>query len=155
MSAAAAARAKRRRWPAIIILAFVWVGLCVGVTALAPLLAPHDYQAMDLRARLASPALFGGTWNHALGTDELGRDVLSRLLASIRVSLLVALAGTMIGATLGTALGFLAAHFRGWFDELVMMLVDAQAAIPFIIVALTVIAFFGNTLTLFVIVVGL
>ena len=61
--------------------------------------------------------------------------MLSRLLASVRVSLLVALAGTFIGATLGTALGFLAAHFRGWFDDFVMMLVDAQAAIPFIIVA--------------------
>ena len=71
MSAAAAARAKRGRWPAIIVVAFVWVGLCVSVTALAPLLAPHDYQAMGLRARLASPALSGGTWNHALGTDEL------------------------------------------------------------------------------------
>jgi peptide/nickel transport system permease protein len=155
MSASAAARAMRRRWPTVIVLAFVWVGLVVGAGAFAGLLAPHNYQAMDLRARLAPPALFGGDWNHLLGTDELGRDVFSRLLASIRVSLSVALAGTIIGATLGTVLGFLAAHFRGWFDDLVMMLVDAQAAIPFIIVALTIIAFFGNTLSLFVIVVGL
>ena len=155
MSATAAGRAIRRRWPSIIVLAFIWVALCLLVTAFATQLSPHDYQAMDLRARLAPPALFGGTWNHMLGTDELGRDVFSRLLASIRVSLLVALAGTIIGSTLGTALGFLAAHFRGWFDDAVMMLVDAQAAIPFIIVALTVIAFFGNTLTLFVVVVGL
>jgi peptide/nickel transport system permease protein len=155
MSASAAARAMRRRWPTVIVLAFVWVGLVVGAGAFAGLLAPHNYQAMDLRARLAPPALFGGDWNHVLGTDELGRDVFSRLLASIRVSLSVALAGTIIGATLGTVLGFLAAHFRGWFDDLVMMLVDAQAAIPFIIVALTIIAFFGNTLSLFVIVVGL
>jgi peptide/nickel transport system permease protein len=155
MSASAAARAMRRRWPSVIVLAFVWVGLVVGAGAFAGLLAPHNYQAMDLRARLAPPALFGGDWNHVLGTDELGRDVFSRLLASIRVSLSVALAGTVIGATLGTVLGFLAAHFRGWFDDLVMMLVDAQAAIPFIIVALTIIAFFGNTLSLFVIVVGL
>jgi peptide/nickel transport system permease protein len=155
MSATAAGRAIRRRWPSIIVLAFIWVTLCLLVAAFATQLSPHNYQAMDLRARLAPPALFGGTWNHMLGTDELGRDVFSRLLASIRVSLLVALAGTIIGSTLGTALGFLAAHFRGWFDDAVMMLVDAQAAIPFIIVALTVIAFFGNTLTLFVVVVGL
>jgi peptide/nickel transport system permease protein len=145
----------RRRWPSVIVLAFIWVGLCLAVAAFANWLSPHDYQAMDLRARLAPPALFGGSWNHVLGTDELGRDVFSRLLASIRVSLLVAVAGTLIGSTLGTTLGFVAAHFRGWFDEAVMMLVDAQAAIPFIIVALTVIAFFGNTLTLFVVVVGL
>ena len=147
--------ARSRRTPPVIVVAFAWFALCVGVALFANLLAPQDYQAMDLRARLAPPALFGGVWHHALGTDELGRDVLSRLLASVRVSLLVALAGTFIGATLGTALGFLAAHFRGWFDDFVMMLVDAQAAIPFIIVALTVIAFFGNTLPLFVAVVGL
>jgi len=61
----------------------------------------------------------------------------------------------VIGSTLGTALGFLAAHFRGWFDDAVMMLVDAQAAIPFIIVALMVIGFLGNTLPLFIVVVGL
>jgi peptide/nickel transport system permease protein len=146
-------RAIRRRWPPAIVLAFIWVALCLGVVLFATQLAPHDYRAMDLRARLAPPSLTN--WSHLLGTDELGRDVFSRLLASTRVSLLVALAGTLIGSTLGTALGFLAAHFRGWFDDAVMMLVDAQAAIPFIIVALTVIAFFGNTLPLFIIVVGL
>jgi peptide/nickel transport system permease protein len=155
MSAAGAAWAARRRWPTIIVLAFVWVGIILAVVAFANVLAPHDYQGVDLRSRLASPALFGGGWNHALGTDELGRDVFSRLLTSIRVSILVALAATMIGAALGTALGFLAAHFRGFLDDAVMMLVDAQAAIPFIIVALTVIAFFGNSLPLFVLVVGL
>ncbi len=144
-----------KRWPPIILLAFLWVALIVLTVAFSHVLAPHDYQAMDLRARLAPPALFGGTWKHPLGSDELGRDVFSRLLASIRVSVLVALAGTTIGATLGTTLGFLAAHFRGWLDDLVMMLVDAQAAIPFIIVALTVIGFFGNSLPLFVVVVGL
>jgi peptide/nickel transport system permease protein len=144
-----------RRYPPVIVAAFAWFVLCVAVALFADFIAPQDYQAMDLRARLAPPALFGGTWHHALGTDELGRDVLSRLLASTRVSLLVALAGSCIGSTLGTALGFLAAHFRGWFDDAVMMLVDAQAAIPFIIVALTVIAFFGNSLVLFVVVVGL
>jgi peptide/nickel transport system permease protein len=155
MSAAAENPVARRRLSSVIMLAFLWVGLILVIVLLADLLAPHDYRAVDLRARLAPPALFGGGWNHPFGTDELGRDVFSRLLASIRVSILVALVGTMIGATLGTALGFLAAHFRGWLDDAVMILVDAQAAIPFIIVALTVIAFFGNNLPLFVVVVGL
>jgi peptide/nickel transport system permease protein len=154
MSAAAERAAVRRRWSPVIVLAFAWVGMMLAAVLFAHL-SPHDYQAMDLRARLAPPALFGGSWSHPLGSDELGRDVAARLLASIRISMLVALAGTIIGATLGTALGFLAAHFRGWFDDAVMMLVDAQAAIPFIIVALTVIAFFGNSLPLFVVVVGL
>jgi peptide/nickel transport system permease protein len=144
-----------RRWPPAIVLALAWIGLIVVVVAFADLLAPQNYQAMDLRARLSPPAGFGGSGRHLLGTDELGRDVFSRLLASIRVSMLVGVAGTLIGAVLGTVLGFLAAHLRGWFDDAVMMLVDAQAAIPFIIVALTVIGFFGNTLSLFVVVVGL
>ena len=87
----------------------------------------------------------GGTWDHVLGTDDVGHDVFSRLLASLRVSLLVALAASVFGSAVGTALGFLAAQLRGWFDDALMMLVDAQAAIPFIIVALTVIAFFGNS----------
>jgi peptide/nickel transport system permease protein len=154
MSATVAAeRALRRRWPTVIVLAFAWVALMVVIVVFANQLAPNNYQAMDLRARLAAPSL--SNWKHLLGTDELGRDVFSRLLASIRVSILVALAGSLIGSTIGTTLGLLAAHFRGWFDDAVMMLVDAQAAIPFIIVALTVIAFFGNTLPLFIVVVGL
>ncbi len=133
-----------RRWPTLVVLAFVWIGLCVVAAALALRLAPIDYQALDLRARLAPPMLFGGTWHHVLGTDEVGHDVFSRLLASIRVSLSVAFAGTLIGSTLGTTLGFLAARHRGWLDDAVMMLADAQAAIPFIIVALTIIAFFRH-----------
>jgi peptide/nickel transport system permease protein len=154
MSATVAAeRTPPRRWPTVIVLAFAWMTLMVVIVVFANQLSPNNYQAMDLRARLAAPSL--SNWNHLLGTDELGRDVLSRLLASIRVSILVALAGSLIGSTIGTTLGFLAAHFRGWFDDVVMMLVDAQAAIPFIIVALTVIAFFGDTLPLFIVVVGL
>jgi peptide/nickel transport system permease protein len=149
----AAERTPPRRWPTVIVLAFAWMTLMVVIVVFANQLSPNNYQAMDLRARLAAPSL--SNWNHLLGTDELGRDVLSRLLASIRVSILVALAGSLIGSTIGTTLGFLAAHFRGWFDDVVMMLVDAQAAIPFIIVALTVIAFFGDTLPLFIVVVGL
>jgi peptide/nickel transport system permease protein len=155
MSTTTLARAVHRRWPTVIVLAFIWIGLCIAAGAFSGWLAPANYQTLDLRARLAPPVLFGGTWHHVLGTDEVGHDVFSRLLASIRVSLMVAFAGTVIGSTLGTTLGFLAAHFRGWFDDVVMMLADAQAAIPFIIVALTIIAFFGTSLTLFVVVVGL
>jgi peptide/nickel transport system permease protein len=145
----------RRTVPGIIMLAFVWVALCILAATFAGWLAPHFYQTMDLRHRLAPPVFMGGAWDHVLGTDEVGHDVFSQLLASLRVSLLVALAASIFGSTLGTTLGFLAAQLRGWFDDALMMLVDAQAAIPFIIVALTVIAFFGNSLPLFVIVVGL
>ena len=90
-----------------------------------------------------------------LGTDELGRDVLSRLLVSIRISLLIAFGATAISALLGTTLGFLAAHFRGAVEQLVLMLVDFQASMPFLIMALAVLAFFGNSLPLLIGLMGL
>ena len=92
---------------------------------------------------------------HFFGTDDLGRDVLSRLIFSIRMSLLVAFLGTVIGAVLGTALGFLAAHFRGWVDDIVMVGVDFQASLPFFIIALALLAFFGNSLALFICLMGI
>ena len=102
------------RLPFAVSLATLWLVLMV-VIALRRRLSccPIPSPRFDLKARLAPPVLFGGTVAHPLGTDELGRDVLSRLIMSIRMSLLIALFGTLIAATFGTALGFLAAHFRG------------------------------------------
>jgi peptide/nickel transport system permease protein len=121
----------------------------------ADVLAPQHYAEQDLLARLAPPIFMGGTSAHWLGTDELGRDLLSRLIYATRMSIFVAIAGTAIGAMIGTTLGFVAAHFRGWVEEVIMMLVDFQASIPFLIVALAVLAFFGNNFVLFVVVMGL
>jgi peptide/nickel transport system permease protein len=121
----------------------------------ADVFAPYAITKLDLKARLAPPLLFGGSFEHVLGTDELGRDILSRLLSAIRISLLVALTATAVGAFIGTALGLVAAHFRGLVDDALMVLVDAQASMPFLIIALAVLAFFGNDLTLFVLVIGL
>jgi peptide/nickel transport system permease protein len=105
---------------------------------------------MDLRARLTPPVGFGGNWAHPLGSDELGRDVLSRLIVSIRISVTIAFGATVIAAFLGTTLGFLAAHFRGWVEQVVLGLIDFQASMPFLIIALAVLAFFGNSLPLFI-----
>jgi peptide/nickel transport system permease protein len=133
-----------------------WLTVVLGVALLAHWLAPYDYEAIDLRARLQPPVwMEGGTWQHWLGTDDLGRDVYSRLLHSVRMSLLVAVLGTIIGAVLGTTLGFLAAHFRGWIEDLVVMAIDFQAALPFMILALAVIAFFDNSLVLFIAIMGI
>jgi peptide/nickel transport system permease protein len=96
-----------------------------------------------------------GNAAHWLGTDELGRDVLSRLLFSIRISLLIAFGATTISAVLGTLLGFLAAHFRGLIEQIVLMLADFQASMPFLILALAVLAFFGSSLQLLVCLMGL
>jgi peptide/nickel transport system permease protein len=121
----------------------------------ADVLAPQHYAEQDLLARLAPPVFLGGTTDHWLGADELGRDLLSRLIYATRMSIFIAIAGTAIGAVIGIFLGFVAAHFRGWVEEVIMMLVDFQASIPFLIVALAVLAFFGNNFVLFVVVMGL
>jgi peptide/nickel transport system permease protein len=118
-------------------------------------ISPFSYTALDLRNRLTPPIGLGGDWLHPLGTDELGRDVLSRLITSIRMSLLIAFGATVISAVLGVALGFLAAHFRGLVEQAVLALVDFQAAMPFLILALAVLAFFGNALPLFICLLGL
>jgi peptide/nickel transport system permease protein len=101
---------------------------------------------MDLSARLAAPLTHG----HLLGTDELGRDVLSRLIQSIRVSLVIAFGATILSAFFGTTLGFLAAQFRGVVEHLILVLADFQAALPFLILSLAVLAFFGSSMTLLV-----
>ena len=137
--------------PALAAAALAWVALMLLAAVFADALRPYGITQLDLRHRLAPP--FGAA--HWLGTDELGRDVLSRLLVSIRISLLIAFGATAMAATAGTALGFLAAQRRGWVEQAVLMLIDLQAALPFLILALAVLAFLGNTLPLFVALMGL
>lgn len=144
------------RYPPLVMVAALWLLAMIAIAILAIQLAPYDYAQMDLRSRLQPPIwLEGGKWNHLFGTDDLGRDVLSRLIFSIRMSLLVAFLGTIIGAVFGTAVGFVAAHFRGWVDDFVMMCIDFQASLPFMIIALAVLAFFGNSLFLFIALMGI
>ena len=154
-SGAAAPPRPRVRVPPLVVLAIAWVAGMLAVAVLADVVSPYAYTALDLRDRLAPPVGMGGPWSHPLGTDELGRDVLSRLIVSIRMSLLIAFGATVISAVLGIALGFLAAHFRGFAEQAVLALVDFQAAMPFLILALAVLAFLGNALPLFVCLLGL
>ena len=95
--------------PVSVVLAITWIVAMLVIAAFAEKIAPYGYTQLDLRNRLSAP----GNVAHWLGTDELGRDVLSRLLVSIRISLLIAFGATAISAVVGTTLGFLAAHFRG------------------------------------------
>lgn len=120
----------------------------------ADLFAPYDFLAVDILNRLAPPFWAGGDVAHLLGTDEIGRDVLSRLLHATRTSLLIALVGTLIGAVFGTLLGFVAAHFRSWPEQVIMAAVDFQAAVPFIIMVLFFIAISGASLWVFLLLVG-
>ncbi len=146
---------RRTAIPATVVVAMGWIALILMIAFTAEIIRPYGITALDLRARLTPPIGFGGDLRHFLGTDELGRDVLSRLLVSIRVSLLIAFSATAIAAVLGTTMGFLAAHFRGPLEQLVLMMIDFQASIPFLILALAVLAFFGNSLPLFIVLMGL
>jgi len=143
-----------RSTPLLIRLCAVWIAVVLGIALLADLLAPYSYSQLDLLARLTPPVFWGGTPAHWLGTDELGRDVLSRLIFSVRISLLVGFISTLLSATVGVMMGFAAAHFRGWVEQVVLTLVDFQASMPFMITALAVLAFFGNTLPLFIALLG-
>ena len=138
------------RLPFSVALGFGWLGLMLLVAIFADVIRPHEISALDLSARLAPPLTAG----HWLGTDELGRDVLSRLLRSIRVSQAIAFGATIISAVFGTALGFLAARRRGSVEHLVVALSDFQAALPFLILALAVLAFAGNSLSILVFLMG-
>ena len=114
-------------YPPLVLFGIAWIVSMFGVALFADLLSPYSFSQLDLKARLAPPAFMGGSSAHWLGTDELGRDVLSRLMVSIRISLLVAFIGTLLSATIGVLLGIAAAHFRGWVEQLVLTLVDFQA----------------------------
>lgn len=135
-----------RRIPFSVGFGITWLAAMVFVAFFADLIRPYGITAMDLRARLSLP----GNPAHLLGTDELGRDVLSRLLQSIRVSLAIAFGATIISAVVGTTLGFLAAKFRGAVEHFVLVLADFQAALPFLIMSLAVLAFFGSSMPLLI-----
>jgi peptide/nickel transport system permease protein len=137
--------------PPLVAIAILWVFAMLAAAILADTIAPYGFTRMDLRNRLSAP----GNAAHWLGTDELGRDVLSRLIYSIRISLLIAFGATAISAVAGTMLGFLAAHFRGFIEQAVLMLADFQASMPFLILALSVLAFFGSSLPLLIGLMGL
>lgn len=144
--------------------AFRHVGLIAGlvfltfvtlVSILAPLLAPHDPYLQDLSKRLIPPVWHAaGGWEHPLGTDNLGRDYLSRLLYGGRISLLIGFAVATISGFIGTCLGVAAGYFRGWVDFCVSFLVTVRLALPVILVALAVVALLGGSLTVVIVVLG-
>ncbi|RUU98492.1 ABC transporter permease [Mesorhizobium sp. M6A.T.Cr.TU.017.01.1.1] len=140
----------RRNLPLSVGLGILWLVAMVLVAIFADRIRPYGITQMDLTSRLAPP----GMLKHLLGTDELGRDVLSRLIQSIRLSLVIAFGATLLSAVFGTALGFAAAQFRGLVEHLVLALADFQAALPFLIMSLAVLAFFGSSMVLLVCLMG-
>jgi len=129
------------------------VVMVVVVALLAPALAPFDPTTQHLSLRLRPPRwLPGGDARFALGTDHLGRDILSRLLHGARVSLPIAFAATTIGGIVGIGLGLLSGYYRGAVDSIVTKLIDIQLSFPFILFAIAVMAVTGPKLTVLVLV---
>ncbi|VIO70618.1 Glutathione transport system permease protein GsiD [Bradyrhizobium ivorense] len=140
----------RPRTPLLVHMALAYLAVFVTTAAVAQFIIPYDPAAIDLKARLSPPIGWGGSLAHPFGTDELGRDMLSRLVLSIQMSVSIGLGATGLGAMVGTSLGFIAAHLRGWIEQAILALIDFQATMPFLILALAVLAFIGNSLAVFV-----
>ncbi len=141
-------RRLRRNPQAMAGLAIV-VGLAV-VAVLHPLLAPYDPAGVNVRQILQPPGP-----DHWLGTDELGRDVFSRLVYGAPISLLVGFVAVGISVAIGTVLGCTAGYYGGWWDSLVMRLVDLLQAIPTFFLILAAIAFLKPSIWLIMVIIGL
>ena len=126
------------------------LALLVLMAVFAPLLAPYDPAAQALRERLQGPSA-----GHLLGTDDLGRDVLSRAIFSARVSLTASVQAVAIATILGVPLGLLAGYLRGWLDEVASRVADAIMSIPAVLLAIAIIGVLGPDLTNAMIAIGL
>jgi peptide/nickel transport system permease protein len=145
---------RKTSWP--IRLCLVAFATIVMLAVLAPVLAPHDPNAQKLLARLKPPVgMEGAVAGHWMGTDQLGRDLTSRLLHGLQLTLGIALIGSLISLVLGTTLGVIAGYGRGRVGAFIMGMVDVQIAVPFTLIALFTIALMGNSLPVLVCVIGL
>jgi peptide/nickel transport system permease protein len=138
-------------------LALTIVVLFIVAGVFAPLLEPHDPLAQNIALRLKPPGFVDPrTMSHFwLGTDGLGRDILSRLIEGARVSLLVGGLGALLSAGVGTSIGLTSGYLGGWYDSLVMRLVDVWQAVPYAILAIAVAVILGPSLPTLILVLGM
>lgn len=134
--------------------AIVLIVLFLALTA--ALISPHDPTQQDITHKLLNP-VWGknGSWNYIFGTDQLGRDVLSRMIYGSRITLLVAFSGTVAGGIVGVTLGALSGYYGGWVDALIMRIADIQLSFPFILLALFIAAVLGPGLGNIILIAGL
>jgi peptide/nickel transport system permease protein len=152
----AVSRPWRRLWRLKWGLAAAALMLAIVVTAVgAPIFAPHSPVDVDIRHRLAPPVwMDGGAADHVLGTDQIGRDLLSRMIYGGRVSLLVGVAAVLVSSTIGVLLGLAAGYFGPRVDWTIMTMVNVMLTFPFVLLALAVIAVLGPSLPNMIIVLG-
>ena len=147
---------RRFRPDALIAIAALLALILLGAALLAPFIAPFDPDAQRLLARLKPPIGFSGSdARYWLGSDQLGRDMLTRCLYGLRLTLLIALFGAALGLALGALAGLVAGMVGGTVDAIIMGLCDVKIAIPFTLVALLVIAIAGASAVVLVCVLSL
>ena len=128
----------------------------VLIALLAPWISPHDPYFQDLAYRTAPPVWYEkGTWLHPLGTDQLGRDYMSRLFYGARISLLIGISVALISGLIGTAMGMAGGYFGGKVDMAVSFLITTRLSMPVILVALATVAIVGGSLWVVILVLGL
>jgi peptide/nickel transport system permease protein len=145
-----AARASGRALPrfrpgdAPVAVAVAILALLVVCALFAPYVAPYDPNEQDLLLRLKPPAwMANGSLQNPLGTDPLGRDILSRVIFGARISLLVGLSALLVSGAVGVAIGLVAGYYRGRVDDWLMRIADIQLAIPFVLLAIAILAIVG------------
>ena len=132
------------------------VGVAVACAVIAPVLAPSDPYAQAVGDRLIPPVWErGGSWTHPLGTDPLGRDLLSRIIYGARVSISAGALAVAFSMVLGVIMGLLAGYFRGKVDGAISNLVDVMLAFPFLLLALAAVAALGPGFGNMIVVLGL
>jgi len=137
-----------------------WVGaallvMVIAVALAAPLVAPYSFNELSLADRLKPPDWLGGTGAHLLGTDPLGRDMLSRVIWGARTSLGIAGISVLVAMVFGVMMGLLSGYYGGWLDSLVMRLADIQLAFPYLLLAIAVMALLQPTLANLILVLAL
>lgn len=144
------------------VIGFVGVGIVLLLAILAPLVTWHDPYAQSIIDRRLPPIWYGwfwddplATWNHPLGTDQLGRDYWSRLVYGGRISLFTGLTATLVSGLIGTTLGILAGYFGGRTDMVISFLITTRLTMPVILVALATVALFNSSLMVVTLVLGL
>jgi len=138
-----------------VIASFVVLAIVIVVAVAAPLISPYDPLEQQLEARLAPPVWAGGSLDHVFGTDQLGRDVLSRLMYGARVSIAIGVMAVLVSGVLGVTAGVVAGYYGGLVDELLMRLADLRLALPFVLLVISVIAVFGPSFTNLIVILGI
>lgn len=140
--------------PPVVILSGAVLAIAILAAAVGPALSPYAITEQSLLKRLQPPVFAGGTWEFPLGTDQLGRDMLTRVVYGLRSAIIFAAAGTTISVVLGVTMGLISGYAGRRTDSFIMFLVDAQSSLPITILAMAATATFGPDPIVLVLVIG-